>query len=165
MKVVTCIIGLILGFVVVLDVNAYSPSNFDFSAYTYQPLDTIKQRIVVGAFGETTIFDPFYGEDVEEPSKINYYRKPKALPRDYTGFTIELFKVYHKPLSDTDELFAEYGNIFVEQADENTYVYYLGDFPLERTVVDVHEKIYKLKFPDSKIVKYKNGLRKRFKVK
>lgn len=164
MKVATCILGLMLG-LVVLDVSASSTASFDYSAYSYAPLDTIKQRIVVGAFGETTIFDPFYGENMEEPSKINYYRAPKTLPRDFTGFTIELFRVYHKPLNDKDGLFEEYGNLFVERVNESTYAYYLGDFPLERTAIDVYEKIYKGKFPNSKVIKYKNGLRKKFKLK
>ncbi len=123
------------------------------------PMDTIKKSVMKGAFFEEELEMSEKFSGIEEPSKINYARKVKALPLDFNGYKIEVVRVYHKPLAETDEFLMKTGGVSVERIGENTFAYLIGDFETEKGMLDFLEKVVKPNYSDAKAIYYKKGVR------
>ena len=155
---------------ITLILSVIAPSTISAMKFDAMPLDTIKEKVVKGLFFEETyeeksIVDTKDLEEEEEASKVIVYRsKAKILPRDYSGYGIQLFVVYHKPLEANDPLFKEYGNLLVEKIGENGYSYILKveDFRTKKGLDAFNERVIRPKFKNAKALKYKNGVRVRF---
>ncbi len=97
------------------------------------------------------------GETKGEESAPDYIRKPKALPKGFTGYKIELFTVYNEELSLNDELFKTFGGIMIERRTEGSFTYLIGEFADKEAVNDYLNKVIKSRYADAKGVKYENG--------
>jgi hypothetical protein len=126
------------------------------------PMDTIKEKVIMGAFFEgADEIAKALGEyeEKEEASRVSYARKAIVLPLDYTGYKIELTRVYHKPLADGDELLMTFGGISLEVVGENAFAYLIGDFETKEGMMEFLEKVIQPNYPNAKAVVYKNGIR------
>ena len=100
-----------------------SVSNIQAKSF-FAPLDTIKeQKSIVGAF-ETGFEVASFGDLSNEV----FVRQPEALPIDFSGYKIEVIRVYHEPLNANDEFLKTTGGVSVEKIGENTYAYLIGNF-------------------------------------
>jgi len=120
---------------------------------TNSVLDTSKlKKAAMGAFGEI-VGQARGGED----NAPDYIRRPKAFPKDFTGYKIELFTVFNKELSLNDELFKKFGGILIEKRTDNSYTYLLGEYKDKAAVEKFLEQVILPKYATAKGVKYKNG--------
>jgi hypothetical protein len=115
------------------------------------PQDTINEERVMGAFD---IFDM----DVIEEENV-FVRSVKELPIDFTGYKIELMRVYHQPLDANDELFQNMGGIEMEKINDFTYAYVIGNFNKESGMDHYLKTVARRLFPSAKAITYKNGVR------
>lgn len=121
--------------------------------YTMSATDTSETgKIGIGAFGEIMAETKGVGEDVPD-----YIRRPKAFPKGFTGYKVEIKTVYNQPLSLNNDLFKEFGGMMIERRTENSYTYLLGEFEDKDAVETYLKKVILSRYPDAKGVKYKNG--------
>jgi hypothetical protein len=132
-----------------------SVSNIQAESF-FAPLDTIKeQKSIVGAFDsgfELTSFGNLSKGEV-------FVRQPELLPIDFSGYKIEVIRVYHEPLNANDEFLKITGGVSVEKIGENTYAYLIGNFNTKKGMTDFLETVIKPKYSNAKAVVYKKGLR------
>jgi hypothetical protein len=82
----------------------------------------------------------------------------KAIPKDYTGFKIELMSAQTE-LPPGHDLFFQHGNLSMEMLSDSTYSYTLGQFQ-ERPKAE--RFMYNLlidRYPDARVVEYEKGER------
>lgn len=133
-----------------------SVSNIQAESF-FAPLDTIKeQKSVVGAF-DTGFELAAFGE-MTSKNDI-FVKQPESLPLDFSGYKIEVIRVYHEPLNANDEFLQTTGNVSVEKIGENTYAYLIGNFNTKKGMMDFLETVIKPKYGTAKAVVYKKGLR------
>lgn len=128
------------------------------------PLDTTKNKstncifetdLVTTELSKLSVVD--FGEEfIEEPSKPSMmYVKPVA--KDYTGFKVEVSKVYHQPLDYSNGIFSIFENVMLERIEETEFSYLTGEF---KTAKEATAFIKKSAFNKKLvIVEYKNGVR------
>lgn len=125
----------------------------------FAPQDTIEEESsIVGAFDmdiELSEFGAFSGKDANSI----FVRQPKELPADFSGYTIEVLRVYNQPLGADDEFLQITGNVQVEKIRENTYAYLIGDFNSKEGMIDFLNKVIKPEHKNAKALQYKKGLR------
>ncbi len=105
-----------------------------------------------GAFGESVNSI----EKVTEEDVAEYIRRPKYLPKDFTGYKIELFTVFNKELSLNDKLYQQFGGINIEERTTDSYTYLMGEFTDKRACED-YLKVITNRYEEAKGVKYNNG--------
>jgi|AntRauTorckE5430_2_1112549.scaffolds.fasta_scaffold02046_4 hypothetical protein len=133
-----------------------SVSNIQAKSF-FAPLDTVKeQKSVVGAF--ETNFESISFGDLSNKGGV-FVRQPESLPLDFSGYKIEVIRVYHEPLNANDEFLQITGGVSVEKIGENTYAYLIGNFNTKKGMIDFLETVIKPKYSDAKAVFYKKGLR------
>lgn len=148
MKNLTAIIILILATTFTANATSY-----------FAPQDTIEEETsVVGAF-EMDIKLSEFGEFNEKDANAVFVRKPKDLPTNFTGYKIEVLRVYNQPLSADDEFLQITGNVEVEKIGENTYAYLIGDFNSKEGMIDFLNKVIKPEHKNAKALYYKKGVR------
>lgn len=120
------------------------------------PQDTVEEESgIIGAFEmdfELSAFNTFDENEV-------FVRQPNKLSTTYSGYKIELLRVYNQPLDANDELLRNVGGVEVEKIGENTYAYLIGDFKTKQGMLDFLEKVIKPKYGNAKALVYKKGLR------
>ncbi len=125
----------------------------------FAPLDTIKEiKSVVDAF-EMDFELSDYSELGETTAKSVFVRKPKELPTNFSGFKVEVLRVYNAPLAGDDKFLQETGGVSVEKIGENTYAYLIGEFETEKGMLDFLEKVIKPTYRNAKAIVYKKGMR------
>lgn len=95
-------------------------------------------------------------EFIEETSKpSNIILKP--VPKNFTGFKVEVTKVYNEPLEYSNMIFSIYDSIMIERIRENQFAYLTGEF---KTAKEATAFIAK-QTANKKLVsvEYKNGVR------
>lgn len=133
-----------------------SVSNIQAESF-FAPLDTIKeQKSIEGAF-ETGFELASFG-DLSNKGEV-FVRQPEALPIDFSGYKIEVVRVYHEPLNANDEFLQITGGVSVEKIGENTYAYLIGNFSTKKGMTDFLETVIKPKYGSAKAIVYKKGLR------
>ena len=150
MKTLAIIIIVIL--VSVLDIQA---------EYFFAPMDTVKeQKGLVGAF-ETTFETDFELASFGVLTSKNgvFVKQPESLPIDFSGYKIEVMRVYHQPLDANDEFLQIAGNVSVEKIGEYTYTYLIGDFNTEKGMMNFLKTVIKPNYKNAKALVYKKGLR------
>jgi hypothetical protein len=121
------------------------------------PMDTIKeQKSIVGAF--ETGFELANFGDWSNKSEV-FVREPELLPIDFSGYKIEVVRVYHEPLNANDEFLQITGGVSVEKIGENTYAYLIGNFNTKKGMMNFLETVIKPKYGNAKAIVYKKGLR------
>jgi hypothetical protein len=123
----------------------------------FAPLDTVKgEKSIVGAF-EADFELASFG-DMSAKSTV-FVRQPESLPIDFSGYKIEVLRVYHEPLNANDKFLQITGGVSVEKIGENTYAYLIGNFNTKKGMMDFLETVIKPKYGSAKAVVYKKGLR------
>ena len=123
----------------------------------FSPMDTVKEKkSVVGAF-ETGFELSSFGE-VTSRNDV-FVKQPESLAIDFSGYKIEVMRVYHQPLKANDEFLQITGNVSVEKIGEHTYAYLIGNFNTEKGMTDFLETVIKPKYRNAKAIVYKKGLR------
>lgn len=111
---------------------------------------------IVGAFGEFVV--------IKETTKINnkigngFYRKAKALPTGFNGYAIQI-TTSMEGLDVNDKLFAEFGNLLVEEALNPKFCYIVGSFRTKVGAEKYMNTIIGNRYPNAKVLKYKEGVR------
>lgn len=151
----TNILTVTIIFVLIIFSNILSANNnqeLNQTNVTYSTLDTSKlEKMKTGAFGEIG------GQARGEESAPDYIRRPKVLPKGFSGYKIELFTVYNNELSLNDELYKTFGGVMIERRSDNSFTYLLGEFVDKDAVEDYLNKVIKSRYADAKAIKYKNG--------
>lgn len=148
MKNLTIIIVLILGTTFTANATSY-----------FAPQDTIEEeQSVVGAFEMDFELSEFGAFDSKDVNAV-FVRQPKDLPTDFSGYKIEVLRVYNQPLSADDEFLQRTGNVQVEKIGENVYAYLIGDFNTKQGMIDFLEKVIKPEHRNAKALLYKKGVR------
>lgn len=125
----------------------------------FAPLDTIKEiKSVVGAFETDFELSEFGAMEAKDANAV-FVRQPKKLPTDFTGFKIEVVRVYNQPLGADDEFLQVTGGVSIEKIGENTYAYLIGNFNTKQGMLDFLNKVIKPEYRNAKAVVYKKGLR------
>ncbi|NJN77773.1 MAG: hypothetical protein HC803_05115 [Saprospiraceae bacterium] len=127
-----------------------------------QPIDlgtvSLKGSAVVGAFGEIV---PINTKPENAISK-NIYSKPSYLAEEFTGYSIQLTTSMER-LKNDNALFAEFGNLMIEEATNPKYCYMLGEFNTKEGAEKFLKTVILERYPDAKVIRYKEGDRKRLK--
>lgn len=125
------------------------------------PLDTVREKSNKNYIFETTTveFSSLLAVEalIEEPSKKMTMNNLKSLPSDYSGYKLEIARVYYKPLDENNAIFRTKETVMLEKINENIYVYLIGEFKSERAAQKYIETLESNR--QYTLVKYKNGLR------
>ncbi len=120
-------------------------------ASTFAPQDTIKEERIIGAF------DILDSDIIEE--EVAFVRSVKELPIDFSGYKVELMRVYHQPLDANDELFQTMGGVEMEKINDFTYAYVVGDFNKESGMTHYLKTVARRLYPSAKAITYDDGIR------
>lgn len=127
-----------------------------------QPIDmsksTIKGSAVMGAFGEIVQINT----KPETAISKNIYSKPSYLEEEFTGYSIQLTTSMER-LANDNPLFAEFGNLMIEEATNPKYCYMLGEFETKEGAEKFLKFVLSERYPEAKVIRYKEGNRKRLK--
>lgn len=133
----------------------------------FAPLDTISKKattcifemndapIRLSDFQLTNIVE-FEEEFIEEPSKPSIVNL-KPVPRNFTGYKIEVIKVYNEPLEYSHRIFSTYDEVMIERIGESQYIYLIEAFKNSKEATAFINK--KSSTKNLKVVQYKNGIR------
>lgn len=125
----------------------------------FAPQDTIEEESsIVGAFEMDMEFSEFGAFNSKDANAV-FVRKPKELPVDFSGYKIEVLRVYNQPLNADDAFLQNTGNVQIEKIGENTYAYLIGNFNTKEGMIDFLEKVIKPEHKNAKALLYKNGVR------
>lgn len=97
------------------------------------------------------------GEFVEESSKPTPANL-KPLPTKFSGYKVQIIKVYNQPLDEMDAMLFEYKEVMIERIGESHYAYLVGNFDSKDEAITY---IAEMSNKNMKLVKYKNGIRLR----
>lgn len=81
----------------------------------------------------------------------------EPIPKDYTGFKIQLFTTY-EAIDIDDMIFVFFEKITFEQTLEEGFIYTFGDFNSKQKAIDFLQTIL-FDYPAAKVVSYQDGLR------
>ena len=103
-------------------------------------------------------------ESTLQESKVNVgiYKKPTYFNEKFTGFTIQLTTSMER-LADNDALFAEFGDLMMEENTNPRYCYMMGDFRTQDGAEKFLKTVILQRYPEAKVIRYKKGKRKRLK--
>lgn len=121
---------------------------------------TVKGSAVMGAFGELIYLTP--EEKVEKPVENSFYRSPQRLPKEFTGYTIQVMTSMEQ-LDKNHFLMTNYGGIILEEAANPRYCYLMGQFRTKRGAKKYLKSVIKPYFSTAKVIKYKKGNRTKLK--
>ena len=95
----------------------------------------------------------------ERPIKTAFYnRAPKKLPKDYTGYKIQIARsVSELPISH--KIFSRHGNLVIEETKRGDYAYLLGDFKDKALAEDFMNNVLSSRYADARVVTYVDGRR------
>jgi hypothetical protein len=137
-------------------------STFSVQAATLlMPMDTVREKSTKNYIFEVEAIE-FSNllaaeEFTEEPSRKMMMNNLKSLPSDYSGYKLEVKRVYHKPLEENDVIFVTHKTVMVEKINDNIYAYLISEFKSEKAAKKFMESLENNhKYT---LVKYKNGLR------
>lgn len=118
---------------------------------------TVKGAAVMGAFGEIVKIEP-----VKRESQINdrYYKKPTYFSEEFSGYTIQLTTSMEQ-LANNNPLFAEFGDLMIEENTNPRYCYMLGDFRTKDGAEKFLKTVILQRYPEAKVIRYKKGKRKK----
>jgi len=132
------------------------------------PFETKKEEIPVNQETEVRIeeteADPFNNKQnngaIIGETRINteVENSTVAVPSDYTGFKIEIWKSA-KPLTPTHRIFTQHGNIAMDVVKVTKFSYMLGNFKLFEDADDYMRKNLLVNYPAAKVIQYKEGKR------
>ena len=97
-------------------------------------------------------------EPEKEVKVVNLSAEILQIPDEYSGYSVEI-KRTATPLEITDPIFTQHGNIILHQVSDTKFSYMLGDFSKEEAATDFLENILLSRYPDAKVITYKNGIR------
>jgi hypothetical protein len=127
-----------------------------------EPIDisksTVKGSAVMGAFGEIVTINTKSESSISK----NIYSKPISLGGEFTGYSIQLTTSMER-LSNDNPLFAEFGNLMIEEATNPKYCYMLGEFETKEGAEKFLEFVISGRYPEAKVIRYKEGSRKKLK--
>lgn len=118
-----------------------------------------KGTAVVGAFGEVVKVASF---KKESSTNGGFYKRPTYFDENFTGYTIQLTTSMER-LADNDALFAEFGDLMVEENTNPKYCYMMGDFNTKNGAEKFLQTVLLHRYPEAKVLRYKKGKRKRLK--
>jgi hypothetical protein len=121
-------------------------------------ITTAKGSAILGAFGEIVQVST----KPENAISKNIYSKPSYLVEEFTGYSIQVATSMER-LADNHYLFAEFGNLMIEEATNPKYCYMLGEFNTKEGAEKFLKFVISERYPKAKVVRYKSGNRKRFK--
>ncbi len=84
--------------------------------------------------------------------------KPKSLPKDYSGYRIEIYASKHE-LPMSHEIFSNHGNITLEQKRDGSFAYLLGEFRDYDDAKHFLQNIIIKRYPGAELVRYRFGKR------
>lgn len=132
------------------------------------PMDTINNNVKTCIF-ETNItpvnfsdivstesFVDLGEEFIEESSKPSMIMV-KPVSKNYTGYKVEVSKVYHEPLAYSAAIFSTFDNVMIERIGESQFSYLTGEFKTAKQAtafITASTSNNKLT-----LVQYKNGIR------
>lgn len=111
---------------------------------------------VVGAFGEFVVIEE--SKKVDNKIGNGFYRKAKQLPTDFTGYAVQI-TTSMEALDVNDPLFAEFGNLLVEETLNPKFSYVVGKFNTKNGAQKYVETVLANRYPEAKVLKYKEGTR------
>ncbi len=107
------------------------------------------------------------GGTLSQPVDVDYNgdkkiitRRGKAtlVSRTYTGYKVELFTKENE-LPNSHEIFRSYGKVFFDDTGV-AFSYMIGSFPNKEGAANYLKTVIKPRFPDAKLITYKEGKRK-----
>jgi hypothetical protein len=116
---------------------------------------SLKGNATVGAFGEIISLAP-----VKKTATAP--RGKRATPfdsRNFTGYSIQIEETMELLPADS-RLFAEFGDLMLEEATNPKYCYMLGKFSTEEGAEHFKKNVLQNRYPAAKIVRYKKGKRR-----
>lgn len=97
----------------------------------------------------------------EEALPINQIiKKANLIEKDFTGYLIEFYKSPYQ-LPSSHEIFSKHGNIIMDEQSNGSYSYMMGSFSNWRDANKFLNSIILARYPDARVVRYKNGDRLR----
>ncbi len=121
---------------------------------------TAKGAAVFGAFGEVVSVTTKTSANATKKAKFIGKRATIFNKAEYTGYSIQLTTSMEK-LSDTNSLFAEFGDLMLEENTNPKYCYMMGKFRTKEGAEKFLEYVLASRYPNAKIIRYKKGKRKR----
>lgn len=118
---------------------------------------TAKGSAVVGAFGEIVKIEPTMKES---SINVGIYKRPTYFSENFSGYTIQLTTSMER-LADNNPLFAEFGDLMVEENTNPRYCYMMGDFRTKDGAEKFLKTVILQRYPEAKVIRYKKGKRKR----
>lgn len=114
-------------------------------------------NVMAGAFGEAIVIET---KETTNNNKLanGFYREAKALPANMNGFAIQLTTSMEQ-LNKDNQIFAEFGNLLVEETLNPKYCYVIGGFNTEEGAQKHLDLVISSRYPNAKVIEYKNGKR------
>ena len=121
---------------------------------------TAKGSAIFGAFGEVVSITTKTSANTTTKAKFVGKRATVFHKAEYTGYSIQLTTSMEK-LSDTNSLFAEFGDLMLEENINPKYCYMMGKFRTKEGAEKFLNNVLASRYPNAKIIRYKKGKRKR----
>lgn len=86
------------------------------------------------------------------------YRNLLEIPKEYTGYKIEIMST-SIPLPADHDLFFQHGNITLEQLGESQFSYLIGHFEVKAKAETFRASFLEERYPGSRVVGYLGGKR------
>lgn len=83
----------------------------------------------------------------------------RPLPKDYTGFKVQIAKSIEEPLAEDDEIFFRHGNIMVDKTGDGTFTYLIGNFSSEEQAQEFLDRFLLSRYSEARVIKYESGRR------
>ncbi len=104
-----------------------------------------------------------FGEPVERTGTINnavkgQYRTAKKIDANFSGYVIQIKSSMDK-LDVNDKIFAEFGQILVEENSNPRYIYFVGQFKSKSHAITYLNNIIGERYKDTKIIQFIDGKR------
>lgn len=94
------------------------------------------------------------------PSMDNENFSIRALPKEYSGFKIQLLRVEAEPLADDDIIFFRHGNVIEEEVGKEEFAYLIGNFKTEdEALLFIERNLLFDLYPEAIIIQYKDSSR------
>lgn len=113
----------------------------------------VKVKKKKGAFGETVT-----RTGTNNNALKGQYRTAKLIRGDFTGYTVQIRSSMDK-LDVNDNVFAEFGQVMVEENSNPRYIYFIGQFKSHDNAIAYMKNIIGVRYQAAKIIQFKNGKR------
>ncbi len=94
----------------------------------------------------------------KELTVVNENAIVKFVPKDYSGFKIQIAQTEEGPLPETADIFFRHGNIIAAESNGG-YSYFIGDFQEEQQAQQFLDRHISKLYPKARVSKFEDGRR------